>query len=58
MCVKFDENMTRNLNKRVQAIPIKQSLYCFSDMRIKDLQMKRIFLYVEWTRQLYDESGF
>ena len=22
MCVKFDENMTRNLNKRVQAISI------------------------------------
>ena len=57
MYLKFDENMTRNLNKRVPAISIKQPLYCFSEMRIKDMQIKRTFLSVEWTRELYDESG-
>lgn len=58
MWLKFDENMiTQYLNKRCQVIAIKQSLYRFSEMWIKDMQMKRIFLYVEWTRELYDESG-
>ena len=39
MCLKFDENMTRNSNKRVRAFFIKQSLYCFREMRIKDMQI-------------------
>ena len=39
--------MIRNSNKRDQVISIfKQSLSCFSDMRIKDMQMKgHFFMY-------------
>ena len=50
--------MIRNSNKRDQVISIfKQSLSCFSDMRIKDMQMIGTFLYVQWTGELRDELG-
>ena len=40
------KNILSNQNKSVEVISIKQSLYCFSEMRVKDMELKRIYFFM------------